>query len=173
MSDRIFQNQGGESFQVTHDGQQTVRVHNTHTKVSCSCHPQIDQASGDHEISRLSLQTTTGRTALWIYHHKGKRILAWPGGSVELEALDFGETSAGAGGTLKPLKLTMPGKVLSLKVAVGDVVNQGHGLIVVEAMKMENLLLAPAPAKIAKIHVQEGDRLDSGAVLISFAPVHS
>lgn len=103
-----------------------------------------------------------------IENVRGKRILAWPGGSLELDALEYGEGSGSGGGKLQPLKLTMPGKVLSVKVKEGEKVTLGQGLVVVEAMKMENLLLAPAAAKIGKIHVQEGDRLESGALLITF-----
>jgi len=62
----------------------------------------------------------------------------------------------------------MPGKVLSVKVKEGDVIETGTPLLIVEAMKMENLLQASARAKVKKVHVKEGDRLDSGAVLLSF-----
>lgn len=89
---------------------------------------------------------------------------------MELEASDLTEGSAIGSGTLKPLKLTMPGKVLSVKVAEGDTVEPGQGLLIVEAMKMENLLLNEKKAKVTKIHVKEGDRLESGALLITFGP---
>ena len=126
----------------------------------------------DHETSRLFATKPMGtRRPLWVYTHKQKRILAWPGGSMELEALDLTEGAADAAGQLKPLKLTMPGKVLSIKVKVGDIVEQGQALLVIEAMKMENLLLSPAKAKVAKIHVEMGARLESGTILVTFEPV--
>jgi biotin carboxyl carrier protein len=40
--------------------------------------------------------------------------------------------------------------------------------VIVEAMKMENLLLADKKAVVGKVHVKEGDRLESGALLITF-----
>ena len=90
---------------------------------------------------------------------------------MELDAQDLTESSGAAAGKLKPLKLTMPGKVVSVKVKEGEVVQAEQGLVIVEAMKMENLLLAPSKAKIGKIHVSPGDRLDSGATLITFEAV--
>jgi biotin carboxyl carrier protein len=98
-------------------------------------------------------------------------VLSWPGGSIELDASDLTEGAGAGSGSLKPLKLTMPGKVLSVKVKAGDLVDPGQGLVIVEAMKMENLLLAPAKAKVGKVLVKEGDRLDSGAILIVFEEV--
>jgi biotin carboxyl carrier protein len=111
---------------------------------------------------------TNSRHLFWTYAVRNKRVLSWPGGSMEIDAADLTEGGATAGGAVRPLKLTMPGKVLSIKVKEGDEVEAGQGLLVVEAMKMENLLLAAAKAKIAKIHVQTGDRLESGATLITF-----
>lgn len=123
----------------------------------------------DHQTQRVLLTRSDGSRGLfWVYARGTKRVLAWPGGSIELDANELLEGGAAAGGALKPLRLTMPGKVLSVKVKEGDIVEAGQGLVVVEAMKMENQLLAPARAKVAKVHIQAGDRLDSGATLISF-----
>lgn len=108
------------------------------------------------------------RDRVWIHAEKDKRIVAWPGGCVEL-ALE--EASAGAGGIakeLQPLKLTMPGKVVDVKIKAGDVVEKGQCLVVVEAMKMENNLLALGIAKVKKVHVKKDDRLESGATLVTF-----
>lgn len=130
-----------------------------------------ESARLDHQTQRVLLTRPDGsRSLFWVYARGTKRVLSWPGGSIELDANDLTEGGGGASGALKPLKLTMPGKVLSVKVKEGDLVEAGQGLVVVEAMKMENLLLAPAKAKVAKVHVQAGDRLESGATLISFEP---
>ena len=108
------------------------------------------------------------RARLWIHAEKDRRIVAWPGGCVELALEDI---SAGASGMAKeflPLKLTMPGKVVDVKIAAGDVVEKGQCLLVVEAMKMENNLLAVGRAKVTKVHVHKDDRLESGATLVTF-----
>lgn len=59
----------------------------------------------------------------------------------------------------------MPGKVIKILVAEGDEVKEGQGIIVVEAMKMENELRAPKAGKIREIKVKEGDAVEMGARL--------
>ncbi|MEP7117519.1 MAG: biotin/lipoyl-containing protein [Acidobacteriota bacterium] len=74
-----------------------------------------------------------------------------------------GAAAPGAG----PQRLTapMPGKVVRLLVAVGDEVTAGQGLVVVEAMKMENELRAAKAGRVASVAVAEGQSVDAGAVL--------
>jgi biotin carboxyl carrier protein len=59
----------------------------------------------------------------------------------------------------------MPGKVVRVLVKVGDEVQEGQGLVVVEAMKMENELRAGRDGIVAEIHVREGASVDAGALL--------
>jgi biotin carboxyl carrier protein len=65
----------------------------------------------------------------------------------------------------------MPGKVVKVLVAEGDSVDAGKPLVVVEAMKMENELVAEAPGVVKKVYVQPGDAVEGGAKLISIGPV--
>lgn len=60
----------------------------------------------------------------------------------------------------------MPGRVLTVKVSEGDIVKKGDLLIVIEAMKMENNLLAPYDGVIDKILVKKGDSVDNSSHLI-------
>jgi biotin carboxyl carrier protein len=60
----------------------------------------------------------------------------------------------------------MPGKVVKLLVAPGDRVAAGGGLIVLEAMKMENELKAPAPGHVVEVRVAEGQAVRAGEVLV-------
>lgn len=117
---------------------------------------------------RFSITNEKSHKLYWLTHSGSKRVLSWPGGSIALEASEAGDNAEKSGGKLRPLKLTMPGKVLSIKAKEGAVVETGAPLVIVEAMKMENILMAAAKAKIAKIHIKEGDLLESGATLISF-----
>jgi biotin carboxyl carrier protein len=72
--------------------------------------------------------------------------------------------SAGAaGGTVNT---QMPGRVVRLLVAVGDAVQKGQPLLVVEAMKMENELRAPVAGTVAEVFVAEGQAVESGARLV-------
>ena len=71
---------------------------------------------------------------------------------------------AGAGGQV--LKAPMPGKVTLVEVTVGQAVNPGDGLVVLEAMKMENEFRAAVAGTIKEIRVQAGQAVNPGDVLI-------
>jgi biotin carboxyl carrier protein len=64
----------------------------------------------------------------------------------------------------------MPGKVLKILVKEGDTVAIGQPLVVIEAMKMETSLAAESPAIVKRIHVEPGQMIDHGAVLIELSP---
>lgn len=61
----------------------------------------------------------------------------------------------------------MPGKVVKLLVKAGDEVVEGQGLVVVEAMKMENELKSPKAGKVTQISVREGDAVEQNANLLT------
>lgn len=62
----------------------------------------------------------------------------------------------------------LPGNILDVKVAAGDSVKSGQILMILEAMKMENEILAPHDGVIASVAVQKGATVGSGDVLASF-----
>lgn len=64
------------------------------------------------------------------------------------------------------LEAPMPGLVLDLLVAEGDEVEEGSPLIILEAMKMENLLKASGPGTVGTIHVSKGQAVDKRQLLI-------
>jgi len=66
----------------------------------------------------------------------------------------------------EPIKAPMPGMVLKILVEAGQQVNKGDGLIVLEAMKMENLLKAGAPGIVKSIKAVEKTAVEKGAILI-------
>lgn len=167
MSDKSYIPPSGEVFQVRKAPGGGLQVGGP-KGAAAPVHVQAERARIDHQTQRVLWDKSSSRRLLWVYATRGKRILSWPGGSIELEAADLCEGVGPGSARLKPLKLTMPGKVVSVKVKTGDVVEASQGLLIVEAMKMENLLLAPARARVAKVHVSEGERLDSGALLVTF-----
>lgn len=59
----------------------------------------------------------------------------------------------------------MPGKVVGVKASVGQAVKKGDTILVLEAMKMENDIVAPQDGTVASINVSTGDSVESGAVL--------
>jgi biotin carboxyl carrier protein len=58
--------------------------------------------------------------------------------------------------------------VLNILVKPGDTVKKGDPILVLEAMKMENLLKAPGDASIASIHAEKGKAVEKGQLLVSF-----
>ena len=62
----------------------------------------------------------------------------------------------------------MPGLVLSIMVQPGDSVVKGDGLMVFEAMKMENIIRTPADGIVRSIEVEKSDAVEKNQVLIKF-----
>ncbi len=62
----------------------------------------------------------------------------------------------------------MPGRVVKVLVAKGDAVEAGQGLVVLEAMKMENEVRARAAGTVGEVHVTAGTAVDGNAKLVTF-----
>jgi biotin carboxyl carrier protein len=61
----------------------------------------------------------------------------------------------------------MPGNIVNVLVKAGDRVEKGQVLLILEAMKMENEIMSPRDAVVAGVHVNKGDSVDSGKLLVS------
>ena len=74
----------------------------------------------------------------------------------------------GAGGAQgpRPVKAPMPGRVVRVLVAAGDEVEEGQGVVVIEAMKMQNELKSPKAGRVARVGVAVGETVGSGDVLV-------
>ena len=59
----------------------------------------------------------------------------------------------------------MPGKILSVKVKVGDMVKEDDEIVILEAMKMENPIVSTVAGKVVEISVTPGSMVDSGKTL--------
>ena len=66
------------------------------------------------------------------------------------------------------LKAPMPGKVLEVMVQPGQTVAKGEGLLILEAMKMENMLKAEQDGTVKSVNVSVGDAVEKNNVLIDF-----
>ena len=84
----------------------------------------------------------------------------------ERAAHDAERTRAKSGGDLKSI---MPGVVIKLLVKEGDKVAKDQPLLILEAMKMQNEIAAPAEGTVKALHVREGQAVASGAKLVTLA----
>lgn len=75
---------------------------------------------------------------------------------------------ANAGSAISDLKAPMPGLVLDVFVKPGDVVAKGDRLVVLEAMKMENILKAEGEGEVKDILITKGDSVEKNQVMIQF-----
>ena len=116
------------------------------------------------EVHRVVVRKRDGRGAyqLWI-----------DGFTYEVEALDertrtIRDLTAAAKGPSGPAPLLapMPGLIVRVRVKPGDAVSPGEGLVVMEAMKMENELKSAGAGKVRAVKVAAGDKVERGAVLI-------
>ncbi len=73
-----------------------------------------------------------------------------------------------AAGKLNHIKAPMPGLIIELKVKVGDVVKPGDQLLILEAMKMENILKSQGEGTVKNVKVKKGDTVEKGQVLVEF-----
>jgi pyruvate carboxylase subunit B len=80
---------------------------------------------------------------------------------LERFGLDTGDAAAD-----REIHAPMPGLVLRVLVAPGDAVEAGQGVVVLEAMKMENELTAPAAGTVAAVHVAAGDAVAKNDLLV-------
>ena len=115
--------------------------------------------SGDSHQIRIAPRpdgTLTLHTGLAEYHAEVSDPRSWRGrrqGAFEAEGR-------------QQITAPMPGKVVRLLVKQGDSVEAGQGLLVVEAMKMQNEIRSPKSGKIEKLFAQEGQPVNAGEVLL-------
>ena len=116
------------------------------------------------EVHRVVVQQARGRGEyeLWIDGHRyGVEALDERARAIR----DMGATSQASTGPA-PLIAPMPGLIVRIKVAIGELVKAGQGLVIMEAMKMENELRSSAAGTVRSIGAAEGTAVEKGAVLI-------
>ncbi len=101
----------------------------------------------------------------------GEAGQVWVNGSVlSLEVFDPRDLRSGSRGSGNPgrqeLAALMPGKVIRVLVSVGDSVEEGQGLIVVEAMKMQNEMKSPKSGRVAEVRARQNMTVAAGEVLV-------
>ena len=128
-------------------------------------------------ISNNCFSLLIGNKAITVYHAEanGKKYLSIEGEQFYIE--ESKAESIQAGGTdstgLKedPIVCSpMPGKMVKVMVKEGDEVEKGQGLVIVEAMKMENEIKSPMKGRIEKVNFKEGDLVDARQAIIEIKP---
>jgi len=82
-----------------------------------------------------------------------------------LEKMGINNASASK---LNYVKAPMPGLIIDLKIKAGDVIKKGDILLILEAMKMENILKSSGDGTVKEIKVKKGDSVEKGQVLVEF-----
>jgi len=119
-----------------------------------------------HEVHRVTAVRLEGR---------GRYVLRLDGWRYDVEALDertraIRDLSASQAPTgPAPLTAPMPGLIVRVNVQPGDQVVAGQGLVVMEAMKMENELRAQAAGVVQSVRVTPGTAVEKGALLVELA----
>ncbi len=148
---------------------------------------QVDHKDGKYLIKRdgkefnvdsqpisencLSLLVDGKAYTVFIAENQGKKYISVQGEQfcIEEAKADSGARSLAESAALKgvpTIASPMPGKVVKILVAEGDRVKKGQGLVIVEAMKMENEIKSGSGAVVKKINFKEGDLVDAAVPII-------
>jgi biotin carboxyl carrier protein len=122
---------------------------------------------GPHESS-LIVDGKSHETTLSRQEERYTVLLRGEAFEVELRDAAAGDGPAVRPQAAGPVRVTapMPGKLVRLLVETGHEVAAGQGLLVMEAMKMENELKAPRAGRVREIHVAERQAVETGALLL-------
>ena len=152
---------GGRTFRVEvrgKDGHYAVRVDERALDVDC-------QESADGFMSLL-IDGRSHEAAL--ERRPGGYTVGLRGGTAIVDLAP--PTSAGAprrsAAVAARLTAPMPGRVIRVLVEPGQVVGPAEGLVVMEAMKMENELRSPRAGRVKEVHAREGQAVEIGALLV-------
>ena len=125
-------------------------------------------------VRMVKLGTHVYRVVAEKRQGRGRYTLWVDGYRFEAEALDertrsIRDLSAATAGPTGPAPIIapMPGLIVRVNVSVGDRVEAGQGLVVMEAMKMENELRAIAPGTVRSVEVSPGTAVEKGALLVA------
>lgn len=119
--------------------------------------------------SHRVLATRKGR-GVWSLHMSGTHLET----RVVDERTRYVEEMTGGGEESKgprALKAPMPGMVVKVEVEEGENIEEGRGLVIVEAMKMENELKSDGPGRVKAILVEPGQAVEKDQILIEFDPL--
>ena len=157
----------GETFEIEVDGD-NVRAGDMTSRARI-----LDLDGAATPLRMLTIGEEVHRVQLRPSESRGRYTLWIDGFRFEVEALDertraIRELSAAAAKPTGPAPLVapMPGMIVRVNVKEGDAVQTGQGMVVMEAMKMENELRAAAAGTVKRVHVAPGTAVEKGALLL-------
>ncbi len=160
----------GELHEVTVDEAGAVTVNGRRYRASLEAASHPVRCSLLMDDASVPLLARPGAPGQWEVDIDGR--------AHTIEVLDerqakIRELSAAArgGAEVSALKAPMPGLVVQVAVEEGEPVEAGATVVIVEAMKMENELRAPAAARVARVLVGPGDAVNKAQVLVEFSDV--
>lgn len=124
----------------------------------------LDQSSGTVRVD--------GQPVRFLHERTGGRLRIAIGGEYfDFELSDAGRSRRAASSHGNPeTRAPMPGKVLQVSARVDDEVKPGDPLLILEAMKMENVLSAEVAGTVREVHVKPGEMVEPGKLLVLVEP---
>jgi 3-methylcrotonyl-CoA carboxylase alpha subunit len=155
---------------VAGDTRYGVRIDHAGDGVRLHC-PAGMLSGGGHFASdgRLVATLDGARLTVPVVVSGGRVALSFDGRGYELAIDDPTATAESDEGHAGSVAAPMPGKVIQVLVEPGAAVAKGDPLVVLEAMKMEHTLRAPAEGVVTEILYGVGDQVEEGAALVAFA----
>ncbi|MDQ3023991.1 MAG: biotin/lipoyl-binding protein [bacterium] len=125
----------------------------------------------DDQIGFYEFHSEKGRVHEVVHNNRAYRALIKSPEQEQLERLleEFG-AGIGGGGSETRVMAPMPGKILGVGVAVGDKLELGQVVCVLEAMKMENEITSEVEGKVQSVKVKIGDSVAAGDVILEVEP---
>ena len=117
------------------------------------------------EIYVLEFDKSSKKSRLWI---NGKTVTVTGEDDMDRLLKQMG-MEAGSSKKMKELKAPMPGLVVDVLVKPGDTIEKDSALVILEAMKMENVLKAQGTATVLSVEIKKGQAVEKNEVLIKFA----
>lgn len=165
--ERVLLNSGGESFETFIIAQGSSFSVTTGSSVA-DARVWAAVALREHV---LQLDATLGghRRTATVFHSGRTRVLWLDGASYEFTLSDPFDVELETASDELVLSAPMPGKVIQVLAKAGDAVRKGQVVAVLEAMKMEHALQAPADLTIEAVPFGPGDQVIEGATIVRFA----
>jgi acetyl/propionyl-CoA carboxylase alpha subunit len=117
-----------------------------------------------HEVKLIGIDRDAKKVTM-LLNGKERTVQLKTDLDLRLESMGM---AVGAGKKLKNIKAPMPGLVLDVMVEPGQEIKEGDNIVVLEAMKMENVLKATGEATVKSIEVKKGQAIEKNQVIVEF-----